>query len=66
MAVWGRWAGRGGSTVSGEEQNTGDDVLVYRGQTWRVESAPEVIESDGDHDLIEVWVRRGEGIEQPE
>lgn len=42
------------------------DMLFYRGKTWSVESEPVVIDSDGEADLVEVWVRRGEGIEQPE
>lgn len=41
-----------------------DDLLRFRGQEWRVVSAPEVIERDGDAVLVEVWVR-GEDIEQP-
>ena len=43
-----------------------DDKLTYRGRTWRVESEPEVIESRDGADLVEVWVRRGEDIGEPQ
>lgn len=42
----------------------GGDSLTYRGTTWRVQSEPVVIESEGDSDLVEVWVTRGEGIDE--
>jgi hypothetical protein len=45
--------------------NSDEDVLTYRGQVWAVESEPEVIDRQNGSELIEVWVRRGEGIEQP-
>ncbi|MFF9525402.1 hypothetical protein ACF1DV_25985 [Streptomyces achromogenes] len=43
-----------------------EGVLAYQGQTWRVVSEPEIIDTDGDLDLIEVWVRRGEGNGEPQ
>jgi hypothetical protein len=49
------------ATTQGED----DGLLTYRGTTWRVQSEPVVIESDNGSDLVEVWVKRGEGIEQP-
>lgn len=39
-----------------EEQD--EDRLTYKGQTWRVESAPTVVDRDGESELVEVWVRR--------
>jgi hypothetical protein len=30
-----------------------------------VTSEPVVVDSEGDEDLVEVWVRRGEGIGEP-
>lgn len=47
-------------------QHDGEGLLTYRGQTWKVTSRPEVVDSEGDEQLMEVWVKRGEGIEQPE
>lgn len=47
-------------------RDIGEDTLTYKGQTWKVESAPVVVESDGASVLVEVWVERGEGIEQPQ
>ncbi|WDM16704.1 hypothetical protein J3S85_37695 [Streptomyces lavenduligriseus] len=47
-------------------QVTDDGTLTYKGQTWRVVSEPEIIDTDGDLDLIEVWVRRGEGNDEPQ
>lgn len=47
-------------------QSRKDDVLTYDGKVWHVESEPVVVESDGDSVLVEVWVRRGEDIEQRE
>lgn len=41
-------------------------TLRYGGQTWKVVSEPEVVETDGDAELIEVWVRRGEDIGERE
>jgi hypothetical protein len=45
-------------------QRTNDGTLTYRGRTWAVTSEPVVIESEGDEELVEVWVKkqRGEGI----
>lgn len=43
-----------------------DGVLTWRGQTWRVESEPTVVETDGDSVLLEVWVKRGESIGEPQ
>lgn len=48
-----------------QEVPTTEDVLVYRGTVWRVESAPVVIDTDGAAELVEVWVRRGEDIGKP-
>jgi hypothetical protein len=48
--------------VTDKAQANGDDVLVYKGRTWRVESEPVVVESEEGSDLVEVWVKRGEGI----
>jgi len=42
-------------------QRDDEGTLSYGGQTWRVTSSPEVVDSDGDDVLVEVWVRRGEG-----
>lgn len=47
------------------EANGPSDVLVYQGRVYPVESTPVVVDSDDGSDLIEVWVRRGEGIEHP-
>lgn len=41
------------------------DVLTYKGHVWEVESEPVVVESENGSDLVEVWVKRGEDIEQP-
>jgi hypothetical protein len=53
-------------TDEAAQSTTGDGVLTYRERTWTVQSEPVVIDSDGGSDLVEVWVRRGEGIEQPQ
>jgi hypothetical protein len=44
-------------------QRTDDGTLTYGGRRWEVTSEPVVIESEGDEELVEVWVKkRGEGI----
>ncbi|WP_425837440.1 hypothetical protein [Streptomyces fractus] len=48
------------------ESAADDNVLVYAGQRWDVESEPTVVESDGESVLVEVWVKRGEGGGQPQ
>ncbi|MEU1254824.1 hypothetical protein ABZ445_16240 [Streptomyces chartreusis] len=60
--------GEGVRTVTDEAKKQGadDGVLTYRGRSWRVQSEPVVIESDDGSELVEVWVRRGEDIEQPQ
>ncbi|MFD9442117.1 hypothetical protein [Streptomyces sp. NPDC060001] len=35
-----------------------EDRLTFKGEAWRVISAPVVVERDGDSDLVEVWVKR--------
>lgn len=45
-----------------EQSRQGDGWLIYKGKAWRVESEPVVVEADGDSELVEVWVKRGEGI----
>ncbi|MEU1200158.1 hypothetical protein ABZ446_28585 [Streptomyces sp. NPDC005813] len=45
-----------------EAQSDDGNKLTYEGQTWRVQTAPAVVETDGDWELVEVWVSRGEGI----
>ncbi|WP_432157807.1 MULTISPECIES: hypothetical protein [unclassified Streptomyces] len=42
-----------------------DGRLTYGGRAWRVESEPEIVDTDGELKLVEVWVR-GEDIEQSE
>ncbi|MFE0326292.1 hypothetical protein ACFW08_05685 [Streptomyces sp. NPDC058960] len=55
---------RGGDVVAdkGSAQSDGEDILMYRGRTWTVTSEPVVVDSHDGHDLVEVWVRRGEDI----
>lgn len=53
-------------TDEAKKQGADDGVLTYRGRSWRVQSEPVVIESDDGSELVEVWVRRGEDIEQPQ
>ncbi|MEU3285620.1 hypothetical protein [Streptomyces longwoodensis] len=48
------------------QSRTGEGVLVYKGKSWTVAAEPEVVDTDGDFQLLEVWVRRGEDIGQPE
>ncbi|PPS86459.1 hypothetical protein [Streptomyces sp. MH60] len=36
--------------------------LTYGGKSWEVESAPVVVDEDGESLLLEVWVKRGESI----
>lgn len=43
-----------------------ENTLTFQGRTWRVESEPEVIDSRDGADLVEVWVRRGEDIGEPQ
>lgn len=47
-------------------EQDGEGTLTYRGRTWRVTSEPIAVDSHDGEDLMEVWVKRGEGIEQPE
>ncbi|MFD5161004.1 hypothetical protein ACFWMJ_23495 [Streptomyces hawaiiensis] len=42
-----------------------EGTLTYRGKTWEVTSEPTVVDSEGEEDLVEVWIRRGEGIGEP-
>jgi hypothetical protein len=49
------------ATTQGQDE---DGLLTYRGTTWRVQSEPVVVESENGSDLVEVWVKRGEDIEQ--
>jgi membrane protein implicated in regulation of membrane protease activity len=41
-------------------------TLTVDGTTWRVVSPLEVIDTDGDSVLVEVWITRGEGSDEPE
>ncbi|MEU0860650.1 hypothetical protein ABZ352_35585 [Streptomyces griseofuscus] len=52
-------------TSGDREQGRSKDTLTYQGRTWNVESEPVVIDSADGAELVEVWVRRGEGHEQP-
>jgi hypothetical protein len=58
----GRRSGERWGTVADNEKA---DVLTYKGHVWEVESEPVVVESENGSDLVEVWVKRGEDIEQP-
>jgi hypothetical protein len=47
-----------------QDQSGGSDVLMYRGQAWRVTSEPVVIDAHDGETLVEVWVR-SEDIGEP-
>lgn len=41
-------------------------VITYGGQTWSVASEPVVIDRNEDEVLVEVWIRKGEDIDEPQ
>ncbi|WP_405620310.1 hypothetical protein [Streptomyces sp. NBC_00076] len=46
------------------DEQSRDDVgtLTYGDRTWKVESAPVVVDTHDGLDLVEVWVERGEDV----
>lgn len=51
------------STTTTAPADEPEGTLTFQGRTWAVESPPVVVDTDGDAQLVEVWVR-GEDIEQ--
>jgi hypothetical protein len=49
------------NNASADQRSDKEDEnrLTYQGETWRVDSAPVVVDRDGEAELVEVWVRRG-------
>jgi hypothetical protein len=48
-----------------DEQQEQTGRLTYGSDTWSVASEPRVIETDAGYDLVEVWVKRGDGSGEP-